>query len=585
MRVIILSLALFTVSGYCTQAQLCSSTRYEQRVFTNISKTADVVFGNAPSVTSPYLGEDVTIDIDLTMDIFEPTGDTLALRPLVILAFGGGFLIGSKDDEDIQATCDSLAHKGYVTASINYRLGMNVSDAGSAERAVYRGMQDYSAAIRYLKEFASTYRIDTNYIFVGGVSAGSISALHLIFAEEAERPASTFASGGINPAPDLGCRDCSGNNYDHSSTNVMATINCWGAMGDVNWIEPGENVPIISFHGDQDAIVPIDSGYPFTLMASMPYVYGSIPISNRADSIGLYNELYIFAGEGHNVWGSVVNNSFVGGPTQYFEPIVQSISDFLYLFMKPNTSAISGDIIACLDDIITYSVTNTAGSEYCWDITGGTIVSSDPRANTIDVQWNGTGQHTVSVVEISRFVAEGDTQIINVTVNELPPEPILQEVNDSLFTDTGYGYQWYFDGTVVPGENSYFITSLQNGAYTVVISDSNGCENTSVAYNYVNAGLEDAEYINSNSIVLYPNPNNGFFGIKINNSNTKISNYDVIVYNVIGEIIYKQHFNGSEYPGNTLLVNIAQPPEGMYFLSVSTASVFRCKKFVISVCR
>jgi len=272
---------------YLANSQTCPSLRYQEAIFDSTVKTTDVIYGNAPELTTVYVNENTTVNIDLKMDIFEPALDTLNLRPLVILAFGGGFLIGGKEDEDIQATCDSLARKGYVTASIQYRLGMDITSSSSGERAVYRALQDFSAAIRYMKEFAGTYRIDTNYIFIGGVSAGSISALHLVFGEESDRPASSYGWGTFPSAPDLGCIDCSGNSYNHSSTNVKALINCWGAIGDTTWIQTGEDVPIISFHGDADPTVPYNCGFPFTALATMPWVCGSKAISDRCDKVGL----------------------------------------------------------------------------------------------------------------------------------------------------------------------------------------------------------------------------------------------------------------------------------------------------------
>ncbi|HIO72700.1 MAG TPA: alpha/beta hydrolase, partial [Flavobacteriales bacterium] len=474
---------LLLVPYFQLNAQNCSSARYIDRVFDSVTVTTDVIYANAPSVTTPYVAENVTINIDLKLDVFEPTGDTLNKRPLVILAFGGGFLIGAKEDEDIRATCDSLARLGYVTASIDYRLGMNILVTTSAERAVYRAIQDYSAAVRYFKEFATTYSIDTNYIFIGGVSAGAITSLHLAFAEESDRPVSTFSSSFPNPAPDLGCRDCSGNSYNHSSTNVKAVINCWGAMGDVNWIEPGEDVPIISFHGDQDAIVPYDSGYPFTAMTTMPYVYGSLPISQHADSIGLYNEFYPFPGEGHNVWGTVVNNLFVGGPTGYFQPILHSISDFLFLFIKPNTDSITGDGMVCLNDTSTYSVNNTTGSFYCWTVNGGTIVSTDSTQNTIDVMWNTTGQNNIIVREINKFQAIGDTQSFSVMINPLPTISVANDlsicVGDTvtIFGGGASTYLWSpataLEDPAADTTKAYPTTST---TYTLTGSDSNNCK-------------------------------------------------------------------------------------------------------------
>ena len=192
--------------AFFAAAQPCSNMRYQERVFGQSYVTSNVVYGNAPSLTTVYLGENVTQNVNLTMDIFEPFGDTLAKRPLVVLAFGGAFLIGSKEDGDIQSVCDSLARRGYVTASINYRLGMNVVDGNSAERAIYRSMQDFSAAIRYLKEYADLYRIDTNYIYAGGVSAGGFAALHMAFMDEADRLPSSCGAGGFSPGPIWGAK-------------------------------------------------------------------------------------------------------------------------------------------------------------------------------------------------------------------------------------------------------------------------------------------------------------------------------------------------------------------------------------------
>ncbi|MDB9806208.1 alpha/beta hydrolase fold domain-containing protein, partial [Crocinitomicaceae bacterium] len=90
--------------------------------------------------------------------------------------------------DDMVALCDSFARKGFVTASIGYRKGFNPLSQSSAVRAVYRGTQDARAAIRYLKEFATTYGIDTNYTFVGGSSAGGFMALHTAYLTDAEAP-------------------------------------------------------------------------------------------------------------------------------------------------------------------------------------------------------------------------------------------------------------------------------------------------------------------------------------------------------------------------------------------------------------
>src|SRR5207249_10860570 len=75
---------------------------------------------------------------------------------------------------------------GFIAVAINYRLGWNnggiakahcLGDTASLIQAVYRGMQDANAALRYLISKANDYGIDTNWIFIGGASAGGAVAL------------------------------------------------------------------------------------------------------------------------------------------------------------------------------------------------------------------------------------------------------------------------------------------------------------------------------------------------------------------------------------------------------------------------
>ena len=129
--------------------------RYQAPLFTTVSETSNIKFSTGVPQPVPGGGfyetisgmpvnvdEFETTSEDLFMDIFEPTGDTLSMRPLVIVAFGGGFVAGSRNHWSMRLICEELAQRGYVTASIDYRLGMNIFDSDLAQRAVYRGIQD-----------------------------------------------------------------------------------------------------------------------------------------------------------------------------------------------------------------------------------------------------------------------------------------------------------------------------------------------------------------------------------------------------------------------------------------------------------
>ncbi|HAP69276.1 MAG TPA: hypothetical protein DCR04_06040 [Flavobacteriales bacterium] len=454
--------------------QLCTSERYLSNIFQS-SVLEDVVFGNSPALTAVYVAENVTVNQEMTMDIFFPVGDNLPKRPLVVLAYGGGFLVGAKEDEDVWATCDSLAKKGYVTASINYRMNMNVTSGASAVRAMYRAAQDYSSAIRYLKEFSGTYGIDTNYVFVGGVSAGGFSAMHAVYMDDNERPAATFQSGLLGIAPDLGCVNCAGNGHQHS-TNVRGIINLWGAMLDTNYIQPNEIVPMTLFHGTNDLIVPSDFGFPFTALFLIPEVFGSENITTHVNNLGGNAELNLFPGVGHNIWGVNVANQLVGGPTEYWNQITDSIVSFLYENIQPNQPQLQVSAPACEMDTVFIQISNFPdGGMGCWSVELGSVAWASSDSSEIGVVWNTTGTFTVEAVVFNHLDAVSISNQLEVVVSPTPVVSI-SATNGILEASGNYPqYQWYLNGVPIQGEDQSQLIPTASGSYTVEATNAEGC--------------------------------------------------------------------------------------------------------------
>ncbi|MCB9187292.1 MAG: alpha/beta hydrolase [Flavobacteriales bacterium] len=470
-------------------SQNCTSERYLSNIFQS-SVSQDVIYGNSPALTAVYVAESVTVNQEMTMDVFFPVGDDLPKRPAVILAYGGGYLVGTKEDEDVWATCDSLAKKGYVTASINYRMNMNIADPSSAVRAIYRAAQDYHAAIRYIKEYSNTYGIDTNYIFVGGVSAGGFSAMHAVYLDENERPAATYQSGlgGINP--DLGCLSCSGNNFNHSN-EVRGIINLWGALLDTSYIQQNELVPMTLFHGTDDLIVPYDYGFPFTALFLMPEVYGSFNVAARVNNLGGNAELNTFQGVGHNIWGVNVNNQLVGGPTEYWTPITDSIISFLYENIRADAPVLDYEVSACVGDTVELSIMNMPqDGRACWTVNEGDLVWANADSSTVRIVWLQAGDYEPEVVVFNHLEAVSASAVAPITVHPLPMVE-LTNVGGVLQASGAYPmYQWYLDGVQIPNEFTDQYTPQANGTYSVLaIEASTGC--TAYSNELLVVGIQD----------------------------------------------------------------------------------------------
>ncbi|MGB0167601.1 MAG: alpha/beta hydrolase fold domain-containing protein, partial [Luteibaculum sp.] len=216
--------------------------RFYNKVFpaNSISIDTSLVYGSN-YVYNALEGEIGLTEEEQTLDIyFPPLSDTLKSRPLIIWAHGGSFLGGTKDDADIVYFCKEFAERGFVTASINYRLGYEAPiDSIAAVRTVYRALQDGRAAVRFMRSVASEYNIDTNRIYFGGTSAGAFIATNMVYLnlpEEVPSYVDTSERLAINSDPRFGLDGIEGTTNDLSnSSEIHGVINFCGATKTLAW--------------------------------------------------------------------------------------------------------------------------------------------------------------------------------------------------------------------------------------------------------------------------------------------------------------------------------------------------------------
>lgn len=298
----------------------CANGRYNSEIFTNFTIEQDIKYGEniQPTLTDPNGTQ------ELFLDVYQPFEDTLQKRPLIIWAFGGAFVFGSRTSADIVRLSGTFAKMGYVCAAIDYRLTTDLALNGSerlATMAVLKATHDMRAAVRFFRQNAAMlneYNIDPDRIYVGGVSAGGLAALHLAYLDElSEIPASIAAdTAGLG-----GIEGLSGN--PGYSSEVSGVINLCGALGDKKMMQAGD-VPLVSLHGDEDGTVPYGSDIVTLFNINLP-VDGSGAIHPWADTVGVRNALYTFVGAGHTPFVG-----FTGIVPTYMDTVVTFVKDFLH---------------------------------------------------------------------------------------------------------------------------------------------------------------------------------------------------------------------------------------------------------------
>lgn len=280
----------------------CTDNRYLDEIF-DIDIEYEIEYGE--NINENILGSEFTQT--LYMDVYSPSNDTFENRPLIFFMFGGSFISGSKSSGDIVALCTQYAQRGYVAVAIDYRLSPALifsANEETAYKAVLKAMHDVKSAIRYFRmmDYTSpdTYRIDSDRIFVGGVSAGAIAAVNAGYLDQYEEIPNFLLDdydqlGGIE--------GLSGNSgYDSSFHGI---VNLCGAVGDQYWIEEGD-IPIVSMHGDQDQTVPYDDNL-VTLFGLNIQIDGSLIIHERMQDLGNYSDLYTYVGQGHVPFSAGLN--------------------------------------------------------------------------------------------------------------------------------------------------------------------------------------------------------------------------------------------------------------------------------------
>lgn len=298
---------------------LAQSGRYWDSTFSWRVET--VSYGEATSV----FGSTQT----LQANFFLPEPDTINHRPIIVLLFGGAYISGSRNDADITHIARYFAARGYVTATIDYRIGMTLPTANEWIRASIRAMHDLKAFIRYLKrsvhENGNPYGIDTNRIYVGGSSAGAFTALHAAYLTTAQELAMVPQADTSYLSAQGGIEGRSGN--PGYSSHFAGVFSLSGGILQSDWIQSGKVPAVIAMHGTGDATVPYKQG--LLPIINLP-AEGGYNIDSVAEARGLYHALFTWQGAGHVPYGTQqsVNPTYM-----------QDVEDFLrYHFYRWNST-------------------------------------------------------------------------------------------------------------------------------------------------------------------------------------------------------------------------------------------------------
>jgi len=405
-------LSFIALASFGAKAQdPCSTGRYASDVYTNITTTSNIVYGANTSFSGA--------NTSLKLDFYEPTGDTAQARPLIIWAHGGSFLAGTKTDGDVVSLSQHFAKKGYVCASIDYRTGFFPIDSVNSVKAVVRAVQDMKASIRFFyadAQGANTYKIDTTKIYIGGSSAGAITALHVAYLDD-ECKISDYLNGAAITT--LGGLEGNSGNPGYSTT-VHGVINLCGALARYSWLE-ADDVPLCSVHGTADGTVKYNRGIVNPGVALM-YLDGSRMLHERACAVGLENQFYTNIGAPHVPYAGTSASALA-----YMDTTVNFVRDFLIgqlgcpnALLQPENARAQAAYLYPIDDCSGNPIVDVCqGSGLTESVNDlGLNVYPNPATDNMTITWNSSSEMNVRLVDFSgRLIRSEEVNGTNYLLN------------------------------------------------------------------------------------------------------------------------------------------------------------------------
>ncbi|MEL6863284.1 MAG: T9SS type A sorting domain-containing protein [Bacteroidota bacterium] len=287
-------LSFFLLCLFFSQQAFGQNVRYLDPIF-DVKVTEDVIYGENFEVLTG-----APILIDLLMDVYEPMDDTEAARPLVIMAHAGSFLpkglntlpFGSKRDSANIEMCREFAKRGYVCASINYRLGWNplaptqVDRAKSIIQATFRAAQDQATAIRFFDRDSqedNNFRADAGKVIVAGNNSGGYTSLTVGYLNRPEEfqlfkflddDGVPFVQESVEGNLDGTGGNPALQNLSHEGfrSKAQLVLNLGGALGDLTWMDSTDNTALISFQEVNNPLTPYGTAVVIVTSTGDPIV-------------------------------------------------------------------------------------------------------------------------------------------------------------------------------------------------------------------------------------------------------------------------------------------------------------------------
>jgi hypothetical protein len=219
----------------------------------------------------------------------------------------------------------------------------------------------------------------------------------------------------------------------------------------------------------------------------------------------------------------------------------------------------------------------TGASGYTWSLPDAIIITSGANTNSITVTFMPNAVSGNITVMGTNSCGNGTASPnFGVTVNPIPPAPVVTNTHTTLQSSAPTGNQWYFEGNLITGATGQTYVATQDGYYWDVVT-LNGCSSDTSNHKLIlTTGIDQ----HSSAVInLYPVPNDGQFNVSIITASEQ--SFSISVYSSLGVKIYEEakvNVNGSLQK----VIDLRPVPNGVYTVIFENSQNQVVKKIVVS---
>lgn len=230
----------------------------------------DIKYGDAPE------GQNM-------LDAYIPK-DLKAGAKVIIYIHGGGWSHGDKDEFPKQLIDELAGKRGYVVASINYRLVKNGGNHFPAQ------IEDVKKAIAFITKGAKKYSYNGDeYALIGGSAGAHLAMLYAYGHDEKKQVKTVIDLWGPTDLTDKSIRP-DGSDADNTVINFLGEKDPMAQItkdaSPSYFLKKETGVPTILFHGKEDPLVNVSQAEN---------------LYKKLQGLGIPSQLIIYPGEKHGV--------------------------------------------------------------------------------------------------------------------------------------------------------------------------------------------------------------------------------------------------------------------------------------------